>query len=130
MGDRRDQVRALADQQVAAVRAGSGRRARHGHHLAAIIARPPRGDQRSRFRRRLDHHRAVRDAGDDAVARGEVARERFGAGGLFGDEQLVACNLFLHPAPLPPPPPAPPPPPPPPPPAPPPPRPPPPPPPP
>src|SRR3546814_16340102 len=59
-------------------------------HLAAIIAGAPCGDQRSRFRRRLDYHRAVRDAGDDPVARRKMARERFGSGRLFSDEQLIA----------------------------------------
>ena len=45
--DSLDQRRAFADQQIAALRARVERRARHRHHLAPIIARAPRGDQRS-----------------------------------------------------------------------------------
>ena len=52
-----DQRRAVADQLVAALRARVERRAGHRHHLAARLGGQPRGDQRARARRRLDHHR-------------------------------------------------------------------------
>src|SRR3546814_7144656 len=61
-----------------------------------LIARPPRGDQRARTRRRLDHHRADRKSGDDTVARRKVTRERLGAGRLLGDQQLVGRDLVLQ----------------------------------
>ena len=74
-----DQGRALADQEVAALRARIERRARHRHHLAAIFGGVAGGDQRARSGRGLDHHRAVGQAGDDPVAIGEMARARLDA---------------------------------------------------
>src|SRR3546814_9427493 len=53
-------------------------------------------DLRTRPRRRLDHHRAEREPGDDAVARREMAGERFTARRLFGDQQLVDRDPFLQ----------------------------------
>ena len=82
-----DQRRAVADQLVAALRARIERRAGHRHHLAPRLRRQPRGDQRARPRRRLDHHRPGREPGDDPVAIGEMARARLGPRRHFGEHQ-------------------------------------------
>ena len=73
VGGALDQVRAVAQQLVGAAMARVERAARHRHHLAALLGRQPRGDQRARLRRRLDHHHAERQAGDHPVAAREVA---------------------------------------------------------
>ena len=91
-----DQRRPLTDQLIASLRARVERRAWHRHDLAPEITRAPRRDQRARSRRRFDHHGPVREPGDDAVARREMSRQRFGARRLFGDQQLVIRDLFLQ----------------------------------
>ena len=78
-----DQRRAVADQLVAALGPRVERLAGHRHHLASRLGRQPRGDQRARTRRGLDHHRAGAEPGDDPVAVGEVARARLGARAAF-----------------------------------------------
>ena len=90
-----DQGRAVADQLVAALRARVERRARHRHHLAPRFGRQPRGDQRARSRRRLDHHRPAAHPGDDPVAVGEMARPRLGARRHFGEHQPALVQRLL-----------------------------------
>ena len=79
------QVGALADQVVGAARARVERRAGHGEQLAAGLLRQPGGDQAAGAQRRLHHHDAEGEAGDDAVAAREVARLGRGAEGRLGD---------------------------------------------
>ena len=68
------QMRTLADQVVAAARARVERRARHGEQFPPRLLRQPRGDQAAGAQRRFHHDDPKRQAGDDAVAAGEVAR--------------------------------------------------------
>src|SRR3954469_1558488 len=84
-----DQGRAFADQMVAALGARVERRAGHRHHLTAELGGVARRDQRAGFGRRLDHDRAMGEAGDDPVAIGEVTRTRLEAGRLLGDEHAA-----------------------------------------
>ena len=63
--------RAVADEAVGAARARIERRARHGENLAALFERVIGGDERAGAFRRLHHHDAARQAGDDAVAAGK-----------------------------------------------------------
>ena len=51
-----------------------------------VLGRQPRGDQRARLQRRLDHQRAARQAGNDAVAHREVLRQRRRARREFADQ--------------------------------------------
>ena len=60
--------------RLAPLARGIQRRARHGENLAALFQRILRGDQRAGSFRRLHHHHAARQAGDDAVAAREMAR--------------------------------------------------------
>jgi hypothetical protein len=78
------------------MRCGIERGAGDRHDLAPRLARQPRGDQRAGLRRGLDHQRAAGEAGDDAVARWEMAPARLGAGGLFGDQQAFARDPLLQ----------------------------------
>lgn len=86
----------MLDQQVAALRPRVERAAGHGHDLAAGFVGEPRGDERPGFGDGLDHDRADRKACDDAVARGEVARLGFGAGGLFGEKEPAGRDALLQ----------------------------------
>ena len=86
----------MYDQHVAALRARVDRAAGHRHHLAPHIARQPRGDERARFLHRLDDDGALRKPGDDPVAIGEMPRARFGARGLFGDQQPTHGDHLLQ----------------------------------
>ena len=79
------QVRALADQVVGAARARIERRAGHGEQLAAGLLGEPGGDQAAGAQRRLHHHDAEREAGDDPVAAREMACLGRGAEGGLGD---------------------------------------------
>ena len=58
---------------------GSSGRAGHGEHLPPGLLGDPGGDQAAGAQRRLHHHDAQRQAGDDPVAAGEVPRLRHGA---------------------------------------------------
>ncbi len=73
-----DELRAFADQLVAALRERRMDRARDREHFAALLARPPRRDQRSRRQRRLDDQHAAGKAADQPVAPRKVflARRR------------------------------------------------------
>ena len=86
----------MLDEQVAALRARIERAAGDGHDFAAGLVGKARGDQRAGFGDRFDHHGADREAGDDAVARGEVARLGLGAGGLFGEQKAFGGDAFLQ----------------------------------
>ena len=68
--------RALLEEIVRSFRARIERRAGHGEHLPVLLEREPRGDERPRSARRLDHDRGERQAGDDAIATREVAPAR------------------------------------------------------
>jgi len=70
------QVGALADQVVAAARARVERRARHREQFPPRLLREPGGDQAARAERCFHHDHAQRQASDDAVAAGKVARLR------------------------------------------------------
>ena len=80
VGGFRDQRRALLEQAVGAFGARIERRARHREHLAALLEREPRGDQRAGAARRFDHHDADREArrsaGCGAENRGRAAPSR------------------------------------------------------
>ncbi|MNK81128.1 hypothetical protein D3C87_1008680 [compost metagenome] len=61
---------------MAAARLRRVDRARDREHFLALLRREPRGDERARRQRSLDHQRAARQARDEAVALGKVLRER------------------------------------------------------
>ena len=62
-----DQGSPLANQAVGPARARVQRRAGDRHHLASLLQREPRRDQRAGARRALDHHHAAGQPCDDAV---------------------------------------------------------------
>src|ERR1700674_4523869 len=64
---------------------GGGGRGGSGEHLAALFGGNPRGDQRSRAKRGLDHDHAERRAGDQPVAPWKVAGARHVAERHFRD---------------------------------------------
>ena len=80
-------VAPLRSRSLRAAAARVERRARHGEDFAALFERESGGDQRARFRRRLDHDHAQRHPGDDAVAAREMPRLRLGAERQFGDDR-------------------------------------------
>ena len=82
----RGELRALLDQSMGA---GGERRvdaARHREHLPSIVEREPSRDERAAPLRRFDDHRAVRHAGNDAIAGGKVFRPRRRTDGPLTDE--------------------------------------------
>ena len=91
-----DEDGAVADQEVAALRAGVEGAAGDGHDVAAHLGGEAGGDERTGLRRGLHDDGAGGEAGDDAVARGEVAGARLGAGGLFGQEEPAGRNRLLQ----------------------------------
>jgi hypothetical protein len=94
------EVGALADQVVGTARAGVKRRARHREQLASGLLRQPCGDQAAGTERCFHHHHAERQAGDDAIAAGEMpclggSAQRCLAdhGARFGDAALQVGML-------------------------------------
>ena len=88
-----DQSGALANQQVGAAGARIEGRAWNGHHLAPLLQRKTRRDQRTRAGRALDHHRTACEPRNDAVAAREVAPRRHGAERRLRDH----CALLQKP---------------------------------
>ena len=82
-----DEDGALLEEPVGALRARIERRARHREHLAALLQRQPRGDERAGALRRLDHDDAEREPGDQPVAAREIAAARLPAERHFGDRR-------------------------------------------
>ena len=78
------QHRSIADQSVAPRRPGVKRMPRHGEYLTALFQRRLCGDQRPRFRRRLDHHNRPRQARYDSVTLREMPHLRLHPHGLLG----------------------------------------------
>lgn len=74
IGGRAHQNRAIADQLVAACGAGIEGVAGYRQHIAPLIRRLFRGDERAGARRRLDHHNSAGHARYDAVAQRKMPR--------------------------------------------------------
>ncbi|MCY1433587.1 hypothetical protein D9M71_496190 [compost metagenome] len=89
------QLRALADQLVAATRARVVDRARNGEHLAALLGSQAGGDQRTAGRAGLDHQHAEGQPADDAVAPGEIAGVRRRRQRQLGDQRAALGNDAL-----------------------------------
>jgi hypothetical protein len=89
--------RALPNEAIGAGRALVRRRARHGHHLAALFPGHARRDQRAGPLGRLDNDCTPGEAGDDAVAAGKVLCPRLLAGGAFGNDQAFLGDLPVKP---------------------------------
>src|SRR5215471_10879046 len=87
---------AAASRSAKTVRAGSGWRARYREHLASLLQREARGDQRARFRRRLDDDNAARHARDDAVAAREMPRLRLRAERQFGNDRAALDKCVVE----------------------------------
>jgi len=84
-----DQLRALADQPMAAARKRCVDRAGNREHVSPGFGSEPRSDQRTRLQRGLDDQRAACEPGDDAVAAREVVAERRRAERQLADEGAV-----------------------------------------
>ena len=84
--DRVDELRALPDQLVAALRERRMDRAGQREDVAAGFGREPRGDQRPGSCGRLHHDDAARQARDDAIAARELMRTGGRAERQLGDE--------------------------------------------
>jgi hypothetical protein len=67
----------------------------HREHLAALLGRHARGDQCSRPARRLDNDHAQGDAGNDAVAAGEVLGAGHETRWLLADQAAALADLGL-----------------------------------
>ena len=89
-------VAPVLEQAVGAFRARVERMARHGEHLAALLGGHAGGDQRARAPRRLDDQHAQRDAGDDAVAAGEVLGARHEARRVLADQAAALADPALQ----------------------------------
>ena len=87
-----DQLGALLDQRVAAARLRRMNGAGNRKDFLALLGRQPRGDERARLQRRLNHQRAPAQTGNDAVALGKVGRQRRRAQGKLADEQALQGN--------------------------------------
>src|SRR3546814_7823803 len=87
---------AFADELIATAGTWVERRAGHGEDLAALVAGEARGDQRAGALRRLDHHDAQGEAGNQPVAAREVARLRDGAERHLGGDGAVAAALGVE----------------------------------
>ena len=70
VGDKRR--RAVRDHAVAALACGRVDRAGYGVHVASLLKRRTRGDQRAASLRRLDHHGRKAQSADDPVAHREM----------------------------------------------------------
>ena len=68
-----DQLRAFADQLVAALRERRMDRAGDREHVAALLAGEARGDQRARRQRRLDDEHAAREPAISRLRRGKFS---------------------------------------------------------
>jgi hypothetical protein len=88
-----DELGALADETVTATRQRAVDRAGNRKHLASLLGREPRGDERSARQRCLDDERPHREPADDAIAAREVLGERWHAGRKLGDERAVRGDL-------------------------------------
>ena len=82
-----DELRALADQRVAAARERIVNRARNRKHLAAVVERTACRDQRAAAPRRLHDQRAERKPGDDAIASRKVRPSDRGTDGDLGHQR-------------------------------------------
>ena len=71
--------RAVLDEAMGTPAHETGQRSRHRHDLAPELSREARGDERAALLGGLHHHHAQRQAGDHAIAHGEIARERWRA---------------------------------------------------
>ena len=84
------QLGPLFDQGMAAAGLGGVDGARNCEHLLALLGGQSGGDQGARLERRLHHQRALRQAGNQAVAPGEVGRQRGRSQVVLADQQAVA----------------------------------------
>lgn len=84
----------IVDEVVGACRARIEPGAGHGHHLAALVVGDAGGDERAWPLGCLDPDRTARQAGDDAIAAGEVLRLGAVDQGYFRlDEALLETSL-------------------------------------
>ena len=84
--------RTLLEQVVRALAARIERGARHSEHLTALLQRHARGDERARSLRRLDHHHAGREPGDQPIAARKVTGARLVIDRHFREHDAVGSN--------------------------------------
>ena len=90
-----DQTRAIADQHIAAARPRIKGMSGHRQHFTPLIQRGAGGDQAARPARRLYHNQSFREAGDDAIAAGEIARLRLEPKGAFAEQQPLLPDVLV-----------------------------------
>src|SRR5579871_4469271 len=88
--DIHDRSRAILDQLVRAGALARKYAAWDGEHLAPLLQGVLHGYQRPTFGRSFDDKHAQREAGDDAVARREIAALRFRAERIFAQDHAPA----------------------------------------
>ncbi len=71
---------------MAATRLWRMDRARNGEHLAALLGGQPGGDERARLHGGLDHQRALRQPGNEAVALRKIGGQRRRAQAVFAHQ--------------------------------------------
>jgi len=71
-------------------------RTRQREHLASLLGREARGNERTRGERRLHHQAAARKSGDHAVAPREIARVRRRAQREFAEDQAFTRDAFAQ----------------------------------
>src|SRR5437762_3167857 len=85
----------LLDELIGALASRIHRRARHRKYFAPLFHRKPRRNQRTRFERRLDNHRAARDTRDNAIASRKTMRMRNRAQRMLTDDRALLANLLV-----------------------------------
>src|SRR5919197_4338099 len=65
----------------------------HGEHVASLLERRARGDQRTALLARLDDHDGARQSADDAVAKRKQPRLRRRAGHALAEDRAVLLDV-------------------------------------
>ncbi len=88
--------RAVAQQSIWPCAAEIAGKARNRAHLAPLLERPLRGDQRAAPGTAFDHDDRVAQTTDDAVASRKDVRERLRAAELFGDDAPARARRCIR----------------------------------
>ena len=97
VGSSLHQAGAVPEERVTAPMTAAEDAAGHRHHVATLLERTGRRDERAAPIRRLDHHDPSGEPTDDAVPLREVRRQRWGAGRQFGDDRAGVADPLVQP---------------------------------
>ena len=97
VGNFRNRMSSLFDQQVGSVAGLAIDTAGDRHDLTPLLKGELGCDQRAAVARGLDHQDPFAETTDDAVAPGEVPRQRFAARGILRDQRSLFGDLLVKP---------------------------------